>query len=182
MKFLLFVLLACFVAVNTVDAASDDYLLVSKSARLLHNGEWLITVSVRATEGHDGDAKDITIVDSVPPSLIVTSGNLVARFQQSTTAAQTVTYTLTASNQIQLSVAERSIEFDLPVAQINYFVEGEGKSINSEPTPVSFHLQIFTGNIDMTAVIAFVTLILPVLAAYVFIGKFSEKKVETKTD
>jgi len=147
------------------------------------NGVFTVKVGYRVVgTAAPGRVFGVRIVDSFPNTLELVSGELVVLREDPTSEEWTYnTYQVRAKG-IEFTIEKRSVDIELPPAEITYSISSgntvTNKTVFTQPTTLTAELVIPKGTFHLDPLIAFFTLVSPVLAAVFAIPHF--RKVEIK--
>eukprot|EP00009_Paramoeba_aestuarina_P009907 CAMPEP_0201541022 /NCGR_PEP_ID=MMETSP0161_2-20130828/71255_1 /ASSEMBLY_ACC=CAM_ASM_000251 /TAXON_ID=180227 /ORGANISM="Neoparamoeba aestuarina, Strain SoJaBio B1-5/56/2" /LENGTH=171 /DNA_ID=CAMNT_0047948527 /DNA_START=23 /DNA_END=538 /DNA_ORIENTATION=+ len=167
---LFFALLVCVAVAHCFE--------VTKTANPLQSGDVEVVLTLSKSSGEQ--VSNLVFHDSTPIHVEVKEGELVGKindFHSSTTIRYIV-----EPVQLELGLAQKTINVELPPASISYKgAGGEDIQVKSNSAVASFSLNLPKGNELQPELIGFIALALPVLAAVFFIRVLpKEKKKEKK--
>jgi len=181
MKSLFIVVLGAWLLTLVLAQSAEHLLEVQKTVEPESlNGVYTIKVSYRATPSAK-NISDITIIDSLPNSLELVSGQLVRKVSSPTSDWSHNSYQVKAIG-VDLSLHKKSASIELPPAEISFTA---GNSVNvltvrTAPQTLTVTLALPEGYIHLSPLICFVTLILPVAVAVYAIPYFRTQALKKK--
>eukprot|EP00005_Dracoamoeba_jomungandri_P005969 CAMPEP_0174261104 /NCGR_PEP_ID=MMETSP0439-20130205/11233_1 /TAXON_ID=0 /ORGANISM="Stereomyxa ramosa, Strain Chinc5" /LENGTH=187 /DNA_ID=CAMNT_0015345525 /DNA_START=51 /DNA_END=614 /DNA_ORIENTATION=+ len=148
------------------------------------NGVYTIAVGYKSSG--TGNAKDILISDSLPSTLELVSGELVAKSPDATSEWIWHRYQVKATG-VKFTLKEQEVEVVLPPATITYRDAGNRQNTvkTDETTLVTRFTLIPAFNIlpvkyDLTPVVLFFTVLLPLIGAYYGTSRYHKKAAASK--
>jgi len=155
---------------------------VTKTVQAGSNGVYTVSVGYRSV-GHS-KAYGVVIVDSLPKTLDLVSGELVVKVEEPATEEWTYNTYQVKARGVDFTLAHRSVDIELPAAEVSYSTASGNTATNhtvsTKPVSLTVELVIPQGTLNLTPVIIFFTLVFPVAAAYYGIPYFRKAELKNK--
>jgi len=144
-----------------------------------HEGDGIYSVSIGYKLISGSHAANLQIIDSLPSTIDLVRGKLVTKISENPTSEWTYhTYFIKASSEIAFTLSHLKHEVEPPEAEIRYSKDSKGTKleiIKTAPVTVTLELPLPQGSIREPYVIAFLTIVLPILAAFFLIRSSTTK-------
>eukprot|EP01087_Luapelamoeba_hula_P016451 TRINITY_DN5060_c0_g1_i3.p1 TRINITY_DN5060_c0_g1~~TRINITY_DN5060_c0_g1_i3.p1 ORF type:complete len:194 (+),score=36.48 TRINITY_DN5060_c0_g1_i3:69-650(+) len=176
---ILFAFLA--VAIVAINAKSTQSLDVTKTVTP-GNGVFTVQVGYKLADASQaGRLFGVTIIDSIPSTLDLVSGELVVKGEDPTEEWTYNTYTVRTASK-DFTIEKRNVNVDLPAAEVIYS-QSAGSAVTNHTTytnhaSIDAELIVPKGSISAAPVIAFFTLLFPLAVAVYLIPYFRRSELE----
>jgi len=175
----MFLLLVCFLSSVFADV---PLLEVEKSVSAgPSNGLYTVKVGYRVV-GHvaPGRVRGIKIIDSLPNTLDLVSGNLVLLAEEPTTSEWYYNIYQVKAREVEFTLQHRTLDVELPPAEIQFSTSGNNvnHTLHTTPLTLTLHLVIPQGELNLWPVVGFFTLVFPLLAAVYAIPHYRNRDVK----
>jgi len=175
-------LVALLLCISWVGASETDRLEVTKTVVSGTNGVFTVSVGYRVIGSvAPGRISGVTIVDSLPKNLDLVSGNLVIKGEEPTDEWTYNVYQVKA-REIAFTLAQRSVDIELPAAEISWS-QNAGNTVthhttHTKPVSLAVELVVPKGTFQLTPLVAFFTLVFPLIAALYAIPHFRQAEIK----
>ncbi|ELR13032.1 uncharacterized protein ACA1_097160 [Acanthamoeba castellanii str. Neff] len=143
-------------------------------------GVYTVTIGYKVI-GAPGRVANVNIADSLPEELDLVSGDLVVKAEDPSTEEWYYHSYQVKNKNVHLTIAEPEAVVELPPAEVSYTTGGNAVStVSTDAVPLVIGVPFPKGTFNLTPVIAFFTLALPVLAAVYLIPYFSTSQLKKR--
>jgi len=147
-----------------------------------YEGDGIYSVAIGYKLISGSHATNLQIIDSLPSTIDLVRGKLVTKITENPTTEWTYhTYFIKASSEIVFTLSQLKHEVELPEAEIRYSKDSKGTKleiIKTAPVTITLELPLPQGSIHQPYLIGFLTIVLPILAAFFLIRSSSTNKTK----